>query len=103
MDVSRLSAIDTDQHTPRSAVSSVAVSSPVPSVFSKGHSSKSSGSSIASSPLPHDAFDLYTKGLEKVLEEDQERDDEDTLVNDDNQYSCKSEHRLQPQRLIPAS
>lgn len=77
-----------DATTPasRSSTSSTNVSSPTASVFSRGHSSKGSGSSIASSPVQRDSVDMYgaPKRLEDVTEEPQERDDFAgyTLVND---------------------
>lgn len=55
-------------------------------MFSKGHSSRGSGSSIASSPVPRESLDLFggVKRLEDVTEEPQERDEFEgyTLVND---------------------
>ena len=53
----------------------IALSSPVTSVFSKGHTSKSSTSSLSftSSPNPRESFDLYGSKLDKVTEE-QEKD-----------------------------
>ena len=63
------------------------MSSPVASVFSRGHTSRSStsNSSLASSPLPRDSFDLYGPRLGKVTEEPQERDELEgyTLVDRD--------------------
>lgn len=48
-----------------------ALSSPVTSVFSRGHASKSSASSLSftSSPNPRESFDLYGSKLHKVTEE----------------------------------
>ncbi|KAI1616340.1 hypothetical protein EDD36DRAFT_415241 [Exophiala viscosa] len=73
---------------PRSSASSSSLSSPTQSTFSKGHSSRGSGSSITSSPIPRESFDMYsTKRLEDVTEEPQEIQERDefegyTLVND---------------------
>lgn len=55
---------------------SVTMSSPVTSVFSKGHMSKSSASSLstASSPNPRESVDLFGPKLGKVAEE-QEREE----------------------------
>jgi hypothetical protein len=60
-------------HTPSSSIN---IASPVSSVFSRAHSSKGSTSntSIASSPIPRDSFDLYASRLGKVTEEPQERE-----------------------------
>jgi hypothetical protein len=60
-------------HTPSSSIN---IASPVSSVFSRTHSSKGSASntSIASSPIPRDSFDLYASRLGKVTEEPQERE-----------------------------
>lgn len=70
----------------RSSTSSSSLSSPTASTFSKGHSSRGSGSSIASSPIPGESFDMYAppKRLEDVTEEPQERDEFEgyTLVDD---------------------
>ena len=67
-------------HTSTPAAS-ISTSSPATSVFSRGHSSKGSGSnsSLASSPLPRDSFDLYASRLGKVTEEPQEREDADSV------------------------
>ncbi|KAK4949669.1 hypothetical protein LTR10_011510 [Elasticomyces elasticus] len=72
---------------PRSSASSSSLSSPTASTFSKGHSSRGSGSSITSSPIPRESFDIYAKRLEDVTEEPQEIQERDefegyTLVND---------------------
>ncbi|KIV88375.1 hypothetical protein PV10_08065 [Exophiala mesophila] len=78
----------TDAITPvsRSSTSSTHLSSPTASVFSRGHSSKGSGSSIASSPVQRDSIEMYgaPKRLEDVTEEPQERYEFAgyTLVND---------------------
>lgn len=70
----------------RCSTSSVNLSSPTASIFSKGHCSRGSGSSIASSPTPQDSFDMFgtAKRLEDVTEEPHERDEFEgyTLVND---------------------
>ena len=66
------------QGNAHSSNASVNVSSPATSVFSRGHASKSSqsSSSVASSPVPRDSFDLYgTSRLQKVTEEPQEREE----------------------------
>ena len=66
------------QPNANSSNASVNMSSPATSVFSRGHASKSSqsGSSVASSPVPRDSFDLYgTSRLQKVTEEPQEREE----------------------------
>ncbi|EXJ71331.1 uncharacterized protein A1O5_05137 [Cladophialophora psammophila CBS 110553] len=69
-----------------SSTSSVDTSSPTTSMFSKGHSSRGSNSSAASSPVPRESLDMFgsVKRLEDVTEEPQERDEFDgyTLVND---------------------
>ena len=68
------------------STSSAILTSPTTSSFSRGHSSRGSGSSIASSPIPRDSLDMFgvAKRLEDVTEEPHERDDFDgyTLVND---------------------
>lgn len=82
---------DSQQPAPRSPIqtptSSITMSSPATSVFSRGHASKGSGSSssLASSPMPRDSFDLYASRLGKVTEEPREKLDSTTysLVDDD--------------------
>ncbi|EXJ77493.1 hypothetical protein A1O3_09719 [Capronia epimyces CBS 606.96] len=73
-------------HAAQSSTSSVNLGSPTTSMFSKGHSSRGSNSSIASSPLPRESLDMYgaPKRLEDVTEEPHERDEfeEYTLVSD---------------------
>ncbi|ETI22170.1 hypothetical protein G647_06243 [Cladophialophora carrionii CBS 160.54] len=77
---------DAPTRSSHSAASSVSQSSPTQSLFSKGHSSRGSGSSIASSPVPRDSLDMFgaAKRLEDVTEEPHEKDEFDgyTLVND---------------------
>jgi hypothetical protein len=59
----------------------VALSSPVTSVFSRGHASKSSASSLSytSSPNTRESLDLYGSKLDRVTEE-QERDGQPQLA-----------------------
>ncbi|OAG45033.1 hypothetical protein AYO21_00996 [Fonsecaea monophora] len=79
-------SFDTLPPATRSSASSVDTSSPTVSMFSKGHSSRGSGSSIASSPVPRESLDMFgvPKRLEDVSEEPQEREGIDGygLVND---------------------
>ncbi|KAK7903537.1 hypothetical protein LTR67_001557 [Exophiala xenobiotica] len=74
----------------RSPTSSPNLSSPTTSTFSKSHSSRGSGSSITSSPIPRESLDMYAgpKRLEDVTEEPQERDEFEgyTLVDDSRTY-----------------
>ncbi|KAL6251360.1 hypothetical protein RBB50_001569 [Rhinocladiella similis] len=74
----------------RTATSSVNLSSPTASTFSKGHSSSGSASSITSSPIPRESLDMYVgpKRLEDVTEEPPEKDEFEgyTLVNDSRIY-----------------
>ncbi|EXJ81996.1 hypothetical protein A1O1_08064 [Capronia coronata CBS 617.96] len=73
-------------HAAHSSTSSVNLSSPTTSMFSKGHSSRGSNSSIASSPIPRESLDIYggPKRLEDVTEEPHEREEFEgyTLVSD---------------------
>ncbi|OQV01348.1 hypothetical protein CLAIMM_06726 [Cladophialophora immunda] len=86
MEHSTLYPFDTLPPATRSSGSSVDTSSPTVSMFSKGHSSRGSNSSAASSPVPRESLDMFggVKRLEDVTEEPQERDEFDgyTLVND---------------------
>ncbi|EHY55953.1 hypothetical protein HRR83_006665 [Exophiala dermatitidis] len=72
--------------TAQSSTSSVNLSSPTTSTFSKGHSSRGSNSSSTSSPIPRESLDMYgaPKRLEDVTEDPQERDEFEgyTVVND---------------------
>jgi len=76
--------VDTSRRSEdHNSAASINMTSPVASVFSRGHSSKSSASnlSLASSPVCPDSFDLYASRLGKVTEE-QEKDEAevDTLI-----------------------
>ncbi|KIX91891.1 uncharacterized protein Z520_12403 [Fonsecaea multimorphosa CBS 102226] len=86
MEHTTLYPFDTLPPATRSSASSVDTSSPTVSMFSKGHSSRGSNSSAASSPVPRESLDMFggAKRLEDVTEEPQERDESDgyTLVND---------------------
>jgi hypothetical protein len=70
--------------TAHRSTSSVNASSPTTSIFSKGHISRGSGSSVASSPAQRDSLDMFAppKRLEDVTEEPTERHELDgfTLV-----------------------
>ncbi|KIW13270.1 hypothetical protein PV08_08457 [Exophiala spinifera] len=91
MDDTRLYLTDaTAPAVVRSATSSVNLSSPTASTFSKGHSSSGSTSSITSSPIPQESLDMYAglNRLEDVTEEPHEKDEFEgyTLVNDSRMY-----------------
>lgn len=82
MDQTHYNTTEIYQTTPQSATSSNAASSPCVSVFSHSHKPSRSGgssSSLASSPITRDSFDLWGPGpakrLEDVTEEPQERDE----------------------------
>jgi hypothetical protein len=82
MDQAQYNTTETYHTTPYSATSSNAASSPCISVFSHSHKPSRSGgssSSLASSPITSDSFDLWGPGpakrLEDVTEEPQERDE----------------------------
>lgn len=82
MDQAHYNTADIYQTTPQSVASSNAPSSPCVSVFSSGHKPSRSGgssSSLASSPITRESFDLWGPGppkrLEDVTEEPQERDE----------------------------
>lgn len=69
--------MDRTEYSRSSVEDASTLPSPVTSVFSKGHMSKSSTSSLSVPPSPHlrDSFDLYGSKLGKVTEE-QEKDDQ---------------------------
>jgi hypothetical protein len=82
MDQAYYNTAEIYQATPQSATSSNAPSSPCVSVFSHSHKPSRSGgssSSLASSPITRESFDLWGPGpakrLEDVTEEPQERDE----------------------------
>ena len=85
MDHAVLYSAEAHAPTTRSSTSSN-LSSPTASMFSKGHSSRGSNSSITSSPVPRESLDMFVgaKRLEDVTEEPHERDELEgfTLVND---------------------
>ncbi|KAJ9607949.1 hypothetical protein H2200_008028 [Cladophialophora chaetospira] len=86
MENSTLYSLDTPAPATSSSTSSVPLTSPTSSMFTKGHSSRGSGSSIASSPIARDSLEMIgaVKRLEDVTEEPHEKDEFDgyTLVND---------------------
>lgn len=82
MDQAHHNTAEIYQTTPQSATSSNAPSSPCVSVFSHSHKASRSGgssSSLASSPITRESFDLWApvpvKRLEDVTEEPQEREE----------------------------
>jgi hypothetical protein len=80
-----LSPHESSMHISNTSNTSISMSSPVASVFSRGHSSKgsASSSSLASSPLLRDSFDLYASRLGKVTEEPREKDGTAPYMLDD--------------------
>lgn len=77
MDHATVHPSDGSPQTSMSAASSIDLASPTTSIFTRGHSSKGSGSSIASSPIARESLDMHggAKRLEDVTEEPQEKDE----------------------------